>query len=109
MSDLLGSFEQLVLLAILRLRENAYGRRIHEEIQSRLGKPTSLGAVYLTLERLEGKGYVTSAFGDATPSRGGRPKRYFDIAAPGEAALRDTRATIDGFWQGVAVRAGGLQ
>ena len=87
----LGGFEELILLALLRLPENAYGVTIHQEIQERTGRFTSLGAVYTTLDRLEEKGFVSSWIGEATPERGGRAKRYFKIEAAGEAALRQTR------------------
>lgn len=85
--DSLGEFEQLVLLAILRLGSNAYGMTIRREIEDRARRPVSIGAVYLTLERLETKSFVKSKLGEATPDRGGRAKRYFSVNAPGKAAL----------------------
>src|SRR5438309_1220850 len=87
----LGEFEQLVLLALLRLRENAYGLTVRREIVERTSRPTSFGAVYTTLDRLEAKGYVSSWTGEATPERGGRAKRFFKIEAAGVAALKQTR------------------
>jgi DNA-binding PadR family transcriptional regulator len=90
----LGRFEELVLLALVRLRENAYGVPIQREIAERTGCDVSFGAVYTTLERLQRKGYVSSRVGEATPDRGGRPKRYFKIEAPGVLALNETRAAI---------------
>jgi PadR family transcriptional regulator len=86
--DYLGQFEQCVLLAVLRLHENAYGMTIRRELQERTGRPTSLGAVYTTLSRLETKGYVSSWVGDPTPERGGRAKKFFKIEAAGAAALK---------------------
>ena len=83
----LGPFEHLVLLAIVRLRTNAYGMTIRREIAERTNRYVSIGAVYTALERLERKGYVSSFVGEPTPERGGRAKRYFKIRAPGMRAL----------------------
>jgi PadR family transcriptional regulator PadR len=90
----LGQFEELVLLALLRLQENAYGVPIRREIAVRTGRDVSVGALYTTLDRLERKGYVSSHMGDPTPERGGRAKRYFRIEAPGERALNHSRETV---------------
>jgi len=79
----LGEFEQVVLLAILRLGENAYGVTIREEIIARTDREPSPGALYVTLDRLEEKGFVRSRFGDPTPQRGGRAKRFFSVSAKG--------------------------
>jgi PadR family transcriptional regulator PadR len=84
----LGEFEQLVLLAILRLGSNAYGMAIRREIEERAGRKTSIGALYLTLDRMEQKGFVASETGEATPERGGRAKRFFSINPSGREALR---------------------
>ena len=91
--DCLGSFEQLVLYAILRLGSDAYGVPIHQEIQTCSGRQYSLGAVYTTLQRLEDKGYVSSWTGECTPQRGGRAKKYFRVEAAGSAALRASLGT----------------
>lgn len=92
--DWLGGFESIVLLALLRLGEQAYGVTIRQEIEECTGRDVSIGAVYSTLTRLEGKGFVDSRMGDPTPERGGRSKRYFSITAKGTKALRNTyRAT----------------
>jgi PadR family transcriptional regulator PadR len=93
-NDRLGRFEEIVLLALVRLRENAYGVPIRREIAERTGRDVSFGAVYTTLERLERKGYVSSRVGEPTPERGGRAKRYFRIEAPGRRALNSSRETI---------------
>jgi DNA-binding PadR family transcriptional regulator len=90
----LGRFEELVLLAVVRLRENAYGVTIRREIAERTGRDVSFGAVYTTLERLQRKGHVSSRLGDSTPERGGRAKRYFRIEAPGITALNKTQEMI---------------
>jgi len=79
----LGEFEQLVLLALLRLGDEAYGVTIRREIAERTGRDVSIGAIYATLDRLEQKGFVSSRRGDPTPERGGRAKRYFRIEATG--------------------------
>jgi PadR family transcriptional regulator PadR len=93
-NDRLGRFEELVLLALARLRENAYGVTIRREIAERTGRDVSFGAVYTTLERLQRKGYVSSRVGDPTPERGGRAKRYFRIEASGTRALERSQEVI---------------
>jgi PadR family transcriptional regulator, regulatory protein PadR len=90
----LGRFEEIVLLALVRLRENAYGVPIRREIAERTGRDVSFGAVYTTLERLERKGYISSRVGEPTSERGGRAKRYFRIEAPGVRALERSREMI---------------
>jgi PadR family transcriptional regulator, regulatory protein PadR len=85
-----GEFEQLVLLAILHLEENAYGMTIQREIENRTERRTALGAVYTTLDRLERKGYISSWTGAPTPARGGRSKRLFKVQTLGKAALRNS-------------------
>ena len=83
----LGEFEQVVLLAILRLDENAYGVSIRKEIKACTERDPSPGALYTTLDRLEERGLVTSRFGDPSPQRGGRAKRYFKVTAAGLKAV----------------------
>lgn len=89
--DNLGEFEQLILTALMILRENAYGMTVHEQMEKLAAgfRVVSLGAVYTTLDRLEQKGYVKSWFGGATEERGGRSKRFFEITGSGEKALRN--------------------
>jgi PadR family transcriptional regulator PadR len=101
-NDRLGRFEELVLLALVRLRENAYGVPIRREIAERTGRDVSFGAVYTTLERLERKGYVSSRVGDPTPERGGRVKRYFRIEAPGITALNRSQQAVTRMAEGFA-------
>lgn len=86
----LGEFEQLTLLAILRLGDEAYGVTIRAELADRAGRTIAPGALYTALERLEAKGLITSRMGDPTPQRGGRAKRYVSVTAAGMQAL--TRA-----------------
>lgn len=90
----LGQFEQLVLAAILSLRDNAYGVTIHGKAAD-LGQPrkVSLGAIYVTLDRLEDKGFVSSRLSDPTSERGGRAKRCYRIEAVGEQAIQEATAT----------------
>src|SRR5262245_30138647 len=83
----LGEFEQLILLAILRLGDDAYGVSIRAELADRAGRTIAPGAMYTALERLESKGLVTSRMGDPTPQRGGRAKRYVTVTAAGRRAL----------------------
>ena len=100
--DSLGQFEQLVLTAILSLREDAYGVTIHAKVED-LAKPkaVSLGAIYVTLDRLEDKGMVSSWLTDPTPERGGRAKRCYRLEALGERALEESAATAKRIWDAV--------
>lgn len=98
-SDSLGQFEQLILTAILTLRDDAYGVSIHGKA-AELARPKdiSLGAVYVTLDRLEDKGLVSSRLSDPTPERGGRAKRCYQLEALGERALQESAATAKRIW-----------
>ena len=87
MPESLGEFEQTVLLAILRLSDNAYGVTIRSEIMERTRREPAPGALYTTLDRMEGKGLVRSRIGDPSPQRGGRAKRYFTVTRKGRAAI----------------------
>jgi PadR family transcriptional regulator, regulatory protein PadR len=88
--NFLGQFEELVLIATLGLRDDAYGVKIRQRVESATGKSVSVGALYTTLDRLERKGYVKSWLADPTAERGGRAKRYFQVQATGRKALSDT-------------------
>jgi PadR family transcriptional regulator PadR len=92
--DHLGEFEQLALLAIMRLGTNAYGMMIRRELEERVGRKTSVGALYLTLERLEQKGLIRSELGEATPVRGGRAKRFFMLNGAGQVALKKSLEAV---------------
>ena len=97
--DSLGQFEQLVLSAILSLRGDAYGVTIHSRVEELARpKPISLGAIYVTLDRLEDKGMVTSRLSDPTPERGGRSKRCYQLEALGERALQESVVTAKRVW-----------
>ena len=86
-TPVLGEFEQVVLLAVLRLAESAYGVTIRNEIEQCTGREPAPGALYTTLDRLEEKGLLRSRMADPTPLRGGRSKRYFTVTAKGVKAL----------------------
>lgn len=83
----MGELEQLVLLAIIRLGDNAYAVSVRDEIESQTGIDLRRSSVYVTLDRLDRKGYVTSWFSDPTPERGGKAKRCFRITPVGQRAL----------------------
>jgi DNA-binding PadR family transcriptional regulator len=92
--EVLGEFEQLVLLALMRLGPDAYGVSIADDIAERTRRDVSLGAVYKTLERLEDKGLVASRIGDPTPARGGRRKKYYRVLAAGQRALSQSLGAL---------------
>jgi len=96
----LGQFEQLVLTAVLTLREDAYGVTIHKKVEE-LAEPkaVSLGAIYVTLDRLEDKGYVASWLSEPTAERGGRAKRCYRLEGLGERALRESAMTAKRMWE----------
>ena len=83
----LGKFELPVLAAVARLRGNAYGVPVMEEVSKREGREVPYGAVHVTLDRLTEKGFLTSKMGKPTPERGGRRKRYYELTGEGELAL----------------------
>lgn len=87
----LGELEQLVLMAVLQLKDSAYGTMVLKELSSRGGRKVSPGALFATLDRLEDKGFVTSRLGDPTPGRGGKRKRFLTVTQDGLDALRDAR------------------
>ena len=97
----LGEFEQVVLLAVLRLGADAYGAKIRQEVEDRTGRPVAVGAIYATLDRLVAKRYLRARDGDPSPDRGGRPKRYFRLEPAGVAALETSRHILDRMWEGV--------
>jgi DNA-binding PadR family transcriptional regulator len=105
----LGEFEQMVLLAILRLRGEAYGVPITEEIEERTGRSISPAAVYVTLRRLEQKGLVTSWLSEPLPERGGKPRRLVRLEAEGLRLLRESRQMMDSLWAGLDPASGELR
>ena len=102
--EYLGEFEVIVLLALVRLGPNAYGVPIRHEIETRARRQVTVGALYRTLDRLEAKGYITSWFGDPSPERGGRAKRYFRVESAGIESLRQTEAEMAAMWDGVDLK-----
>jgi len=97
----LGEFEHIIILALLRLEDRAYGVTVRQEIEFRTKREVSIGAVYATLDRLETKGYVKSRRGNPTPERGGRSKRFFRITAKGMAAVNRTQRALQSMTQGL--------
>ena len=103
MSELssLGELEHLILLAVLRLDGTGYAVNIREELDVQAGRSISLGAIYVTLERLERKGLIRSWLADPTPERGGKAKRYYAIEPRAVKMLSDTRVALMNLWRGL--------
>ena|SRR6187401_393965 len=99
--DYLGNFDLMLLLALLRLGEDAYGVTIAQELEEQTGREVVVASVYATLERLQDRGLVTSRLGDATPERGGRAKRFFRITGSGIREVRDARRSLMNLWKGL--------
>jgi PadR family transcriptional regulator PadR len=97
----LSDFEQLVLLAVVRLGDDAYGVVVHREIERRTGRSVSITATYAALERMEQRGYAVSWTGEASPVRGGRAKKHFRVTPTGASALREARAHLERMWDGL--------
>jgi PadR family transcriptional regulator PadR len=97
----LGEFEQIVLLAILRLGDQAYAIPVRQEIEERTGRSVARGALYTALERLESKRCLRSRMSDPLPERGGRSRRYFTVTPAGMAAIRASRRSLMRLWQGL--------
>jgi DNA-binding PadR family transcriptional regulator len=107
--DALGEFEHIVLLAILQLGDGVYGVPIVDEIEERTGRTVAPAAVYVTLRRLEQKGLLTSWMSDATPERGGKPRRCVKVTGAGLESLREARRTLDSMWKGLDPRLRGAR
>jgi PadR family transcriptional regulator PadR len=97
----LGEFEVVVLLAVLHLREDAFGSAVRDEIERRSGRAVSRGSVYITLDRLEDKGLLGSRLADASTSRGGRPKRFFRVTTAGRRDLKNSIAMLSRMHRGL--------
>lgn len=97
----MGEFEEIVMLTVAILYENAYGITIKEDIESRLNRKVSVGAMRTALSRLEKKGFLTSHFGEATASRGGKRKRYFRVTPEGKKALEHVMETRKQLWEAI--------
>lgn len=97
----LGEFEEIVLLTVAVLYDEAYGVAIKEEIEQRLDRKVSVGALQAALRRMEDKGFVDSRLGEATSVRGGKRKRYFRVTAYGQQALSQVRETRNQLWEAI--------
>jgi PadR family transcriptional regulator PadR len=98
MKGYLGEFEELVLLTIAGLGDKAYGVGVQEDLEKRVGRSISIGALHSTITRLEEKGFLKSWLGDPTQERGGRRKRFFELTHSGKVALHDMKALRDELW-----------
>lgn len=103
----LGEFEQIVLLAVARLREGAYGMAIVDEVLRCTGQEPAVGSVYAALDRLERQALVRSGMGSPTAERGGRAKRYFHLEPAGARALAHSRSVLDALWEGLELDVDG--
>ena len=97
----LGEFEQLVLVAVLRLGDRPYAVPIREEIEQQTGRSVSRGAVYLTLDRMEQKGYLRSWIGEPTAQRGGKAKRFYEVQRSGLTRIRESKQGLLRMWHGL--------
>jgi len=102
-TGVLGSFEELVLLALLHQGTDAYSVTIRREIEERSDSHVSMGAVYATLDRLEDKGLIRSRAEGNTPARRGRPRRYYELSSQGASALAQTRRIRETMWDGIEI------
>ena len=105
--EALGNFELMVLLALIRLGEEAYGVPIAQVIEQSTGRAVLASSVYAALERLEDKGVVAARMGEPTAERGGRAKRYFRITAKGLRQVRETQRSLMTIWDGIPRPQGG--
>jgi PadR family transcriptional regulator PadR len=99
-AELLGTFEQAVLLAVVKLAGGAYGRAVLRGAQAGLNREVAAGAVYATLDRLEEKGLIDSRLDEGTPARAGRVRRYYLLTAAGAGALNESKAALEKIWSG---------
>jgi DNA-binding PadR family transcriptional regulator len=99
-TELLGTFEQVVLLSVLKLADEAYGRAILRAVQSALDREVAAGAIYATLDRLEQKGLISSELQEGTLARGGRARRYYQVTTKAVQALNQTKTTLQEMWRG---------
>jgi len=103
--NLLGAFEELILLAVVRLGGDAYGMRVRQEVEARTGRDVNIGAVYATLSRLEAKDYVSCAEQGGGSQRGGRVRKVYTLRPSGAEALREARRASSAMWSGVDPKA----
>jgi PadR family transcriptional regulator PadR len=104
MKGYIGEFEELVLLTVALLGEDAYGVTIKECIEDRAGREISIGALHSTITRLEEKGFLKSSMGGATQERGGRRKRYFEVTRSGRLAMEHIKQLRDDYWKELGIK-----
>jgi len=104
--EYLGNFDLMLLLALMRLGDDAYGVTIARELEDQTGREVVVASVYATLDRLQERRLVASRLGDATPERGGRAKRYFRITGAGLREVRDARRSLMNLWSGLPALKG---
>lgn len=104
MGENLGDFEQLVMLAVMRLDDEAYGTSIRDELKSRAERDVSPGAIFTTLERLESRGLMTSRYGEPSAERGGRSKRFYRLTPDGRRTLGRAVRTVRRMVQGLELK-----
>jgi DNA-binding PadR family transcriptional regulator len=102
--DSIGDFEHMVLLAVLRLDDNAYAVTVREEILKHTGRDLSRGSIYITLDRLESKGFLKSRLGEPTAERGGRAKRFYTLRPAAIKVLKESRKALVSLWGGFETR-----
>jgi DNA-binding PadR family transcriptional regulator len=107
--DHLGEFEQLALLAVMRLGDAAYGASIQEELDGTAERSAAISSIYITLTRLESKGLVRSSMGEPTGDRGGKPRRYFRVEPAGVESLREARKRLLSMWSGLETELEGAR
>ncbi len=98
----LTRLEEMLLMAIWRLKDNAYGVAIKNEVQNRAGKKMTIGALYFALDQLYKKGYVQKTTGEPTPERGGKSKTFYSLSTLGEEGLRNARELHKSLWDGIS-------
>jgi len=108
MSTALGEFEQLIMLAVLRLGTNAYGVAIRRQIQDQTGRNVAAGAIYTALGRLENRGFVESRMGDAAPERSGQRRKYYTVLPEGAAVLYRSYTHVHSMAEGLVPQLAGL-
>jgi len=104
----LGAFDLMIMLALMRLGEPAYGVSILREIEDASGRAVAVATLYAALARLEKRGLISSQLGEPTAERGGRAKRYFQVTAKGVREVRDTQRVFSSLWHGIPKLKGGV-
>ncbi len=105
MADSLGTLQQLVMLAVLRLRDEAYGAQIQLILEETAGRTVTIGSIYVTMDRLESRGFVRSWLAAPTPARGGKAKRCYALTEHGIRTLREAKGELERMWSTLEPRA----